>query len=713
MKIPTLLFAILVSLFSCLTLFVATSSVVNAENTNSVELINIDYDYNIQENGDGVYIDVLLASTHDSDVTVKLDFSSSSATLGLDFNVLDATTWSTFTSNNQNIDVIIPAGSLSKKLFIQTIIDYTHEENESIKIEIASVSSNLNFDSNPINTITIDDDDALQSADSITLTNLSDDYNITENGDGVDIAVILSNAQIVDTVVVIDFNSSTATANDDFKIINRSNWQELPIVNGTVSITLPAGVLSQELFIHSVEDDIYEGKEIIEATIVSVTHGINLGSNISENVTIDDNDIQDLFYVSLDGDDLNDGTAEHPFRTITQGVSALNSGDTLIIYPGHYDDKNVSISTSGTVGSPTIIKAETANTVFLEGTRPAGITLSTGVFDNGFIINDTSNIIIDGFNFSNFDVGILIDGDTDNDLNFAKNITIKNSTFKNNAGSGITSWELDNLTVSHSSFISLKPLGGWADPQNPEAIQDYGVAIYHSIDSIVEDSYFYGAHHQALSFKYGNYNGVARRNIFSGNLYTALYLGQGAPSIDKPLSFNLIAEYNIIRNAENYRLKNPITAGNVNGAIIRHNYLEGYGIANNSSIGGVQVFDYAKGKIEIYNNIMAFGKKEVEGQVVYSAGVFLDYNIPPETTVEIHNNVIYNVFQEFMGSYTASHTFDNNTIGMCTDYYFAPPLEEPNFVNGIPLPLPLDTEPTHHDFDEYYNQLVSLFALSL
>jgi len=114
---------IFIRLLFSLVLFTLSTSLVIASVPNTVEIINTDYDTNIGENGDAVYIDVSLSSVHDIDTDIELNFATSSATLGVDFNVFDALTWSAFINNNQSINVIIPAGSLSKRIFIQTIIE--------------------------------------------------------------------------------------------------------------------------------------------------------------------------------------------------------------------------------------------------------------------------------------------------------------------------------------------------------------------------------------------------------------------------------------------------------------------------------------------------------------------------------------------------------------------------------------------------------------
>lgn len=76
-------------------------------------------------------------------------------------------------------------------------------------------------------------------------------------------------------------------------------------------------------------------------------------------------------YVSLEGDDTNDGTSpETAFRTIQKGVDALQPGDTLIIGPGEYHE-SVYREHLGSPDAETVIRAEIPHTVILRGDVPA------------------------------------------------------------------------------------------------------------------------------------------------------------------------------------------------------------------------------------------------------------------------------------------------------------------------------------------------------
>lgn len=77
------------------------------------------------------------------------------------------------------------------------------------------------------------------------------------------------------------------------------------------------------------------------------------------------------YFVSLDGDDENDGRSRAvAFATLQRGVDALDAGDTLTILPGEYVG-GVSRSDLGGPDADTVIRAEINGTVIIRGDVPA------------------------------------------------------------------------------------------------------------------------------------------------------------------------------------------------------------------------------------------------------------------------------------------------------------------------------------------------------
>jgi len=68
------------------------------------------------------------------------------------------------------------------------------------------------------------------------------------------------------------------------------------------------------------------------------------------------------------GNDLNNGTATNPYKTISKAVSVANAGDTVIIQEGTYREYIVIIN-SGTQVNPIIIKGAPGKKVYIKGSN--------------------------------------------------------------------------------------------------------------------------------------------------------------------------------------------------------------------------------------------------------------------------------------------------------------------------------------------------------
>ncbi len=432
------------------------------------------------------------------------------------------------------------------------------------------------------------------------------------------------------------------------------------------------------------------------------------------------------YYVSLDGKDSNSGTIVSPFRTIKKGASVLNSGDTLIVKDGDYGyEFAIKIDKNGQKDNPIVIMAENPGKVFLKGLRKEGEvdgadSLKDGDTGTAFVIANVSYVVIDGFIISNYraaiDVGIWDDAalKIEKPLKKAHNVVVKNCTLDKNGKDGIQVFRVDSVLVSNCIFISDYIMEEEHGETYPNAIQDYGVNFYSSTASIVEDCYFYGAHNQALSFKEGDVDCIARRNIFEGApLYTGIYLGQNkiADNTEEnknPSCKNLIAEYNIVRGAKGFRVKSPIRVDNVINAIVRNNYFEGFDETHKT--GGISVFDEAKGKIEIYNNILAFGADKDS-----SFGIYIMDKLDPKTKLLIHNNILYNLAKDIHGELKNRDRYKKNIVykmAHLSKKYKNNFYGNPKFIENNPKQLPITVSPVKPDFDQYYFKLTKAFILS-
>jgi parallel beta-helix repeat protein len=351
------------------------------------------------------------------------------------------------------------------------------------------------------------------------------------------------------------------------------------------------------------------------------------------------------YYVSLSGDDSNPGTEVSPFRTIQRGVSAAQAGDTVIAEAGNYGSENVTIENSGTENARIVIKAARAGDVILEGSDGSCVD-DDSCSGDGFLLEGKNFVTIEGFEIRYYGTGIEVSG--------GGNHIFRRNILKNNSGQGIQVWKSNNNLVEECQFIDLNPPGQVLR----DAIQDYGVNFYYSENSTVINSYFYGNHNQALSYKKGDHGGLVSGNTFEGCLYTCVYLGQNDQD---PLCSDIIVERNVFRPAAYpYRLKSPVHARNVVNAIIRNNFMEGM---NESSGQGISVWSMA-GNVLIYNNV-----------IVNSPQPGIRHNGP----ADFYNNTIVNT-----GGITSGEDGTNNYINDDYDYGhnpagFAGPFDDPTW----------------------------------
>ncbi len=94
-----------------------------------------------------------------------------------------------------------------------------------------------------------------------------------------------------------------------------------------------------------------------------------------------------VYSVDLNGDDGNDGSTEHPWKTISWAVRRVQAGDTVLINPGvHSVTEQISVTTSGEPGKP----------ITFRGNGPGVIVDMTGYSGrNGFEIYFADYITIE------------------------------------------------------------------------------------------------------------------------------------------------------------------------------------------------------------------------------------------------------------------------------------------------------------------------------
>lgn len=92
------------------------------------------------------------------------------------------------------------------------------------------------------------------------------------------------------------------------------------------------------------------------------------------------------------GSDENDGSTEHPWKTMAKGADALRAGDTLMVSQGTYTLANLAMKHSGRAGAPITVRGTDGPLPLVEG----------GGAGNGFLLGDVSYITIERLEFSGY-----------------------------------------------------------------------------------------------------------------------------------------------------------------------------------------------------------------------------------------------------------------------------------------------------------------------
>lgn len=207
----------------------------------------------IVENGGVAYVSALLTATASATVTVVLSLSGT-ATNNTDYTASGTT-------------ISITSGNTSGSQSITALADTTYEGNETVVVDIASVSGGGATENGTQQvTITIVDDD---SAPTVTLA--VSDNEISENGGSSIVRALLSNPSATNCIVTLAF-SGTAVKDTDYSA-------------SSTSILVSAGQTSGSITVDTLDDATFEGDETIIIDVSSVSGGTENGTQ-QQTITI-------------------------------------------------------------------------------------------------------------------------------------------------------------------------------------------------------------------------------------------------------------------------------------------------------------------------------------------------------------------------------------------------------------------------------------------
>ena len=237
------------------------------------------------------------------------------------------------------------------------------------------------------------------------------------------------------------------------------------------------------------------------------------------------------YYVSPAGSDLNLGSENHPFASITYAETIAAPGDSVVVLSGIYYE-SVHVRKSGTAGMPITYLA------------PPGkdVTIKAQV-DYCFLIADSVEyIVIDGFNMTNakwvltaHGAGVRI---------FGSNCTVRNCHFYDNEmGVLIEPFSFDTVNVNHHNRIE-----GSIFSDSEEA----AIRIKRSDDNAVVNNLIYHNGYTGEPKGSISYYGVHRIEILNNTLWDnagpAIHSYDGTNPVMTPVCVDVVVTNNIAVN---------------------------------------------------------------------------------------------------------------------------------------------------------------------
>jgi hypothetical protein len=295
----------------------------------------------ITENGSGINLIATLSSVSTLPTTALLSYSGT-ATNGTDFT--------------QVMSLVIPAGSTTVAALLAPIDDAIFEGNETIIIDINTVT---NGTENGVQqqTINLLDDEIAPIANLDTLS-----FSGSESLFSVPVQITLSNASALPTTVYFTFSGSASISDYSYS---------------GASIVFAPGATTETLEVDFLNDLIYEGDETIIVTIDSVVNG-TIGTEIAKQITIIDDENIPTTSLSVD---MSSFTENAGSATVTATLD-IESALATVVY----------LNTSGTATLATDFSGNADSIVIAAGSLTTNIIL-TAIQDA--IDEEDETIIID------------------------------------------------------------------------------------------------------------------------------------------------------------------------------------------------------------------------------------------------------------------------------------------------------------------------------
>jgi len=350
--------------------------------------------------------------------------------------------------------------------------------------------------------------------------NWSYTFNLSEGTNNISITSrdsVGNESSSVITTIILDKDAPEAPTLDDVVSPTNVSIQTLSgnketnssiLINGTEVISINSDIAWSYTF------DLFEGNNSI--SITSRDAASNESSPVTTTIEYDLN----VYVNAINATGIEDGTQTHPFNTITEGLIAVTSGKSVMVFEGTYNEQLI-------INKGITLQGASRDNTFITG---SGLT-------EDLISLEADNITISGFTIdgdSSTSVGIYFD-------NYSF-ININNNLIKNNKDYGI-------------SYINSAPI---IEGNNIEDNSSSGIKVATSGVGIIRNNSIVSNQHGIRT--YGDSCPEINRNNISNN-NTGIYCRESATPI---ISYNTISNntgYGILIDNILGNLVNPDIGG--------------------------------------------------------------------------------------------------------------------------------------------------------